>query len=174
MFLGGLKAKSVLRKIKQIAGNRAYKGSKKPIEHVAIIQSVNCAMQEHEIASLAQSLEIPRDKITVLTYVKKVAKEDKDNEQVFGEAQIGWNGSPKNQVLKSFTQTPFDILISSYGDEDIVAYALTAQSNARFKVGVSNAIEGINDLVIYKKDDQAFQIFIAELIKYLHILKIAS
>jgi len=91
---------------------------------------------------------------------------------LFSEGQIGWNGQPKQESLKAFVDTSFDVLLSYYTIGHLGALAMTAFSKAHFKVGLNNDVEGLNDLVIENVGDDT-KLFASELKKYLHILKIA-
>ena len=70
MFLGGLKAKSVVRKIKELIANRSYKQATKPIKKIGVLQSFDKPLSEDELKMLAQSFTVTPDKIEVLTYIK--------------------------------------------------------------------------------------------------------
>ncbi len=172
MFLDGLKAKSILRKIKVQVDNRRYEYRKKTLSSIGVIQTETHRLEKSDITQLASDLGIKNENITVITYAKKPSKTDVVAGNLFSEGQVGWNGQPKQEVLKSFANASFDVLLSYYTPNNLVAMAITAFSNAHFKVGLSNEVEGLNDLVIERVGDDV-QLFASELKKYLHILKIA-
>ena len=172
MFLGGLRAKSILRKIKEQVANRSYEYKKASLLKIGIIQTEHQHIDEAGVALLAETLEVKSEDITIITYVKKASKEELASGSLFSEHQIGWKGQPKHEVLKSFTNTPFDIVVSYYTTSDLGLLATTAYSKARFKVGLNTEISGLNDLVIEGVIGD-FTLFVKELKKYLQILKIA-
>jgi len=83
---------------------------------------------------------------------------------------FGWNGAVKNVELNAFLDTKFDVLISYYEKEITELKLITAKSKAKFKIGVLQADERLNDLII-KTDLDEFGLFKEEVFKYLNILK---
>ncbi len=173
MFLGGLRTKSILRKIKELVRKRMYKQSKNGISSLGIINSSAIKITDYEVDEMAKLLGVSKDRVQLLSFEKKLAKEDQGDQTLFTEKNIGWNGAIKSAYLKDFTMQPFDVLISYYKDETSAPYLITAASKAHFKVGIDNGIVGLNDLIVYK-ERMDFKTFQQELKKYLSILKIAS
>lgn len=87
----------------------------------------------------------------------------------FDPKDFGWGGTIKNTELQSFLDTEFDVLISYYAKDQLELKLLTALSQAKFKIGILQTDERLNDLII-KTDISEFNVFKDELIKYLTIL----
>ena len=171
MFLNGLKAKSIIRKIEKATSERVYVPmGKKPV-HVGLIQNQAYPFSVSKLQKLADTLDVRRDDITILNFVSALAKEDKGNPALLSLQQIGWNGVFKAKHLKEFSQMPFDILFNYYEKEELPLITVTALSKATFKVGISQTLEKMNDLTIHVKEGKE-DLFISELEKYLKILKI--
>ena len=130
-------------------------------------------MNPEDIDMLAQTLGVDKTDIQLITYYKKLPKSLLTEVDVFAESHIGWKGVLKTTNAKDFANTPFDVLVNYYPKAEMGAYALSAATQAGFKVGIQNSVPGLNDLVIHL-NDQDFSVFAEELKKYLHILKIAS
>jgi hypothetical protein len=71
--------------------------------------------------------------------------------------------------LQTFIDTEFDALICFYKEDALELNSVTAQSNANFKIGLSNTDQRLYDLIIDVKPSN-FQLFKEELKKYLTVL----
>ena len=68
-----------------------------------------------------------------------------------------------------FVNTKFDLLINLYQSNALALQVVSAATQAEFKVGLYDANQDLNDLIIETKlDDKT--LFKTELIKYLNIL----
>ena len=64
---------------------------------------------------------------------------------------------------------PFDILISYFEKDVLELKLMTAKSKAKFKIGILQTDERLNDLII-KTSLKQFELFKKEVFKYLSIL----
>lgn len=85
-------------------------------------------------------------------------------------ANFTWNGSFLREDIKRFVEKDFDLLISYYNEEDIFLKYLKYLSKAKFKVGMSQVNDPINqlDFDLELNDNSAFCF---ELKKYITLLK---
>lgn len=171
MFLNGLKAKSILRKIDKVVSERDYKSNRSKPRTLAILQENKHPFNEGKVKMLLKMLDIKKDQVTVLEYVKNIRKDQKEIPSLYSEKQLGWKGVFKTRDLKEFQQKPFDILVSYYTSDQLALKAMTALSNATLKVGISPDLEEMNDLTIHVAQEQE-AVFIKEFEKYLKILKV--
>jgi hypothetical protein len=170
MFLSGLKEKSIARKIRKDVEKRSFSLSRKRISTIAILQDVETPFDAEQLKVLADLLEVNVANITLLTYISKVAKAQKDDPQFVTDKFVGWNGVLKTKHLKKFAQTKFDLLVS-FQDSDLLSLkAVVAGSQSQMKVGITEDSFGIYDLVIHTKTGEE-AVFIKELNRYLRILK---
>lgn len=171
MFLGGLKEKSIVRKIQKDVEKRNFSLSRKRISTVAILQVEEAVFDSKQLRVLANQLGIDEQAITQLTYVTKIAKERKEDEHLVTDKHLGWKGVLKPKHLKDFVQKKFDLLVN-YHETDILALrTLAAASQAQLKVGIVVDKLGLNDLVIHTKTGEE-AVFNRELNTYLNILKV--
>ena len=71
--------------------------------------------------------------------------------------------------MQSFLDTKFDALISYYTKDELELKLITALSKSKFKIGILQTDERLNDLII-KSNISEFNVFKNELFKYLTIL----
>lgn len=173
MFLDGLKAKSILRKIEKSVNERELISSHSPVATIAILQERRSPFDPKNVKSLLDMLGVQEEQVTILEYVKNLTREQKEEQLLYSEKQLGWKGVFKTKSLKDFEKKPFDILLSYYISKELSLNAMTALSQAKFKVGITSSLEEINDLTIHVKKGQE-TVFISELEKYLRILKVIN
>lgn len=173
MFLNGLKVKSILRRVNAVISERKYAPLKSKPVHIGLVQNQAHPFSISKLDKLAKSLGVRKNHITMLSFVSALSKEDKKNETLLSASHIGWNGVFKAAYLKEFSQKRFDILISYYEKDELPLVAMNGLSKAGFKVGISPLVERMNDLTILVKEGEE-DVFIAELEKYLKILKIIN
>lgn len=173
MFLNGLKVKSILRRVDKVVCERVYVPLNKRPVHIGLIQHQAHPFSISKLDALAATLGVKKEHITVLSFVSAIAKEDKNNVSLLSTSHLGWNAVFKATHLKDFAQSPFDIIINYYEQDELPLVVMTALSKATFKVGISPLVERMNDLTIVVKEGKE-DVFIAELEKYLKILKIIN
>ncbi|RMB56140.1 hypothetical protein EAX61_15765 [Dokdonia sinensis] len=171
MFLSGLKEKSIVRRLKSVTSGRSYAGASGKITSVALLQDASMPFNSKELSDLIKVLGIAQAQLTVISYVSNPDKAELVDERTVADKHLGWKGVFKPVHLRNFVEQSFDVLISYYTDENLPLLALSAQSNASFKVGIGENYFDIQDLSIQIKRDQE-SVFIKELEKYLNILKI--
>ncbi len=171
MFLNGLKAKSIVRKLKKEIELREYQPSHKTIRKVGILQDEKTIFDKKQLAVLAKSIGVAVTDIKIFTFVKTIPKDQSERADIFSDKQIGWKATLKTADLKAFKNTEFDMLINYYVDDHLPLKTLGVLSKAVFKIGMNKTHVLWNDLIIETTIGQE-SIFIEELKKYLQILKI--
>lgn len=118
---------------------------------------------------LADYLKIRPNRLRIIAFSK--SKKDMLNawDECYNSKDFGWKAKVKNKDLKSFLDTEFDVLISYYGQDFLELKLMTALSRAKFKIGILQSDERINDLII-KTSLVEFHLFKEEVYKYLKIL----
>ncbi|WP_299678873.1 hypothetical protein [uncultured Dokdonia sp.] len=170
--MNGLKAKSILRKLKKETESRTYTPSGRQIRSLGIVQEGDRPFDANKIKQLAATLGIKENDIVVLSYMPKLSKAQKDAPGVYSGKGIGWNGTLKTTTLKEFVAKDFDILLSYYSEDRLPLQIVSGLSKATFKVGLIEDAQSFQDLVITTAIDEE-TLFINELEKYLQILKIS-
>ena len=115
--------------------------------------------------NLSQSVE---NKIVFYTENKEV--NTTENQIALRAGDFNFVGGLKNSEIEAFVKKPFDLLLSYYSTENVFLDFVSAQSNALFRVGVSEDMMEFNDLTIKTPLNQV-DVFERELINYLKILK---
>ena len=116
---------------------------------------------------LSNEFGISKEDIKILEYLYKVPKENIVEGQ-FSEVDFEWFGKIKNKKIEELVGQEYDVLLN-YTVENIYMDYLTSISNAKFKVGYSNADLRLYDFMI-DIDEPNVAIFNSELKKYLKIL----
>ena len=118
---------------------------------------------------LVEGLKIRPNDFQLISFTKEKRSENASFNNTYNEKNIGWHGIIKHPDLKRFLKTDFDVLISYYTEELTALKLLTTASDSKFKVGILQGDERLNDLII-KTKLKDFDTFKKELIKYLTIL----
>ncbi|MFK8061114.1 MAG: hypothetical protein AB8B78_13620 [Polaribacter sp.] len=101
---------------------------------------------------------------------KKFDKLDDASFKHFSEKDINWKGDFIQPNFKSFIETPFDLLIGFFNEENLYLEKAVYNSKATFKVGFSNVNSNLYEMEIHSEIENVEQ-FSTELKKYLKILK---
>jgi hypothetical protein len=100
---------------------------------------------------------------------RKFNKTDEKSFHHFSENDFDWKGKIKDVSLQTFVDQPFDVLICYFDANHVFLENLVKQSQANFKIGVSNVIQTLFDLEISENIENVDS-FNTELKKYLQIL----
>lgn len=170
MILKRFKEKSNQKFINKLIDFRVPEISSNKIESVGIIVNLS-EFDDFEIFRIFfEELNLNPNKIKIAGFTDDPKLVEFSNELLYSEKQIGWRGKIKDNGLKTFINTPFDVLISYYKNDNLELNLISALSKANFKVGISNNDERLHDLII-EVDTKEIDIFKQEFIKYLTILK---
>ena len=170
MILKRFKEKSNQKFINRLIDFRVPEISSNKIESVGIIVNLSEFDDFEMFRIFFEELKLNPNKIKFAGFTDDPKLVEFSNELLYSEKQIGWRGKIKDNGLKTFINTPFDVLISYYKDDNLELNLISALSKANFKVGISNNDERLHDLIL-EVDTKEIDIFKQEFIKYLTILK---
>lgn len=108
------------------------------------------------------------DDLTICSFDRKNNKKDKKPES-FIEADLDWKAEIKDDYLKTFKDSQFDILICLYSNSETIVDYIAYSSKAKFKVGLASKRTQFFDLEIHLETFEVNKYF-TELQKYLKIL----
>ena len=169
MILKAFKEKSNQKYINKLLSARKAAVDSRKICSIGVIFNSNEFKDFEAFRGYLKTLGIKSNKIKIIAFVE----DDKDQgyhwETYFSPKDFGWNGKINNVELQTFIETEFDALISFYRDDLMELNSVTAQSNANFKIGLSNKDQRLYDLIINVKPSD-FSLFKNELVKYLTVL----
>ena len=169
MILKGFKEKSIKKYINKTLGSRKVMLDNSKIKTIGVLLNDDEAIDLKWFETLAKTLKINPNNFQVVSFTKEKKLEEQVFNNTYNEKSIGWKGKVKHPDLKRFIDTDFDVFISYYSEDSLLLNVLTAISKAKFKVGVFQIDERLNDLII-KTEVKDFETFKNELIKYLTIL----
>ena len=170
MILKRFKEKSNQKFINRLIDFRVPEISSNKIESVGIVVNLSEFDDFEMFRIFFEELKLNPNKVKIAGFTDDPKLVEFSNELLYSEKQIGWRGKIKDNGLKTFINTPFDVLISYYKDDNLELNLISALSKANFKVGISNNDERLHDLIL-EVDTKEIDIFKQEFIKYLTILK---
>lgn len=169
MILKGFKEKSIKKYLNKVLSIRNVETNDSKIKSLGVIFHMDEVNDFELFRGLADHLNIHPNNIKVIAYSSKGKDKQNSWDSCFDESDFGWNGAIKNVELLSFLNTRFDALISYYTQDELALKLLTALSQAQLKIGIFQADDRLNDLII-KTNLKEFNVFKSELLKYLTIL----
>lgn len=170
MILKGFKRKSNKKYLNKLLTNRVVYVNNRDVKSVGVIFNV-CEFADAEVfKDLLENENLHFDTFKIIGY----GAHKKLNFQAFDDCynlnDFGWNGAIKNDELKAFLNTEFDVLISYYEKEVTELKLITAKSKSKFKIGILQTDDRLNDLII-KTNIKQVGLFVTEIKKYLTIFK---
>lgn len=96
-------------------------------------------------------------------------KSDAKTYKHFTERDIDWRGNVRDSSFESFLENPFDLLIAFFDQKHLYLEYAALQSNAAFKIGLSNINNQLFDMVIDEKPSN-LESFAKTMKKYLELL----
>ncbi|WP_034057858.1 DUF6913 domain-containing protein [Lacinutrix jangbogonensis] len=169
MILKGFIENSNKKYINSQLKKRIVPNSNTKVKYIGVIFNADEIINKLDFKVLAEVLNIIEDNIKIIAFKTKVKDEEHVFNPTFSLKHLGRKGAIKDKVLQQFLNTEFDVLISYYKQDFTPLKVLTVTSKAKFKVGVLEADERLNDLIIKTRIDD-FITFTSELKKYLNIL----
>lgn len=169
MILKGFKRNSNKKFLNKLVEARKYFNDNFEIKTLGVIVYTSEFDDFKAFNNLAKEITVGVDKFKIIAYNTKTESPIWD--ALYGPKDFGWNGDIKNTDLNGFLNTEFDLLISYYKADVLELKIMTAKSNSKFKIGILQTDNRLNDIII--KTGQ-FNLFVTELKKYLTILKISN
>ena len=164
-----LKRKSLRKSIDKHLEERDVSQVNSVVKTVAFLVDESVFQDLESLYEFSNFLELQRKDVKVFTFQEVKKKMPSLRQNHINNKEFDWKGQIHNQNAAEFLETSFDVLIGYYkGNHDFLD-AMVSRSNAKFKVGFSDADERLYDLLIavdvHKPND-----FKLELKKYLTVL----
>jgi hypothetical protein len=169
MILKGFKEKSIKNYINSQLKNRIIIQTKSKSRRVGVIFNAEELSNIPSFTDLAKVLNIKEESLEIIAFKQHVKEKETVFSPTYTLKHIGWRGKVKDKTLQQFLNTEFNVLLSYYKKDITSLKLLTVASKAEFKVGILEADERVNDLII-KTEINDFDTFSTELKKYLNIL----
>ena len=166
MFLKAFKEKSNKKIINSLLNSREVFVDNSKVESLGVLLHANEFNDFEAFRKLAEYINVLPNKVKIVAYASDEKKLTNFWEVCFTEKDFGWKGTINNIELQTFINTQFDVLVSYYEDDDLELKMITAMSKARFKIGLLQSDQRLNDLIIKTKISE-FDLFKEELKKYL-------
>ena len=169
MFLKGFKEKSNQKYINKLLSARRAMVDARKIKSVGVILNFNEFIDFEAFRTYLKTLGIKTNKVKIIAFIEDEKDIHFHWETYFSPKDFGWKGKVNRIEIQTFIETEFDALISFYKQNVMELNLITAQSNANFKIGLSNSDQRLYDLIIDVNPDD-FTLFKSELKKYLTVL----
>ncbi len=170
MILKGFKEKSNKKYLNKLLANRQVNVNSDQVISLGVILNIDEINDFEAFRELADYIKVRPNKLKIIAFSSSKKDDLLTWDECYNPKDFGWKGTIKNIELKSFLDTKFDVLISYYEKEILELKLITAQSNAKFKIGILQSDERLNDLII-KTSLKQFSLFKEEVFKYLTIFK---
>ena len=169
MILKVFREKSNKKYLNKLLLERHVNVNDSKVESLGIIINIDEIDDFELFRKLADYIKVRPNKLKIIAFSEKKKDDLNSWDLCFTPKDFGWSGTIKNIELQSFLNTEFDALISYYKKEVLEIKLITANSKAKFKIGILQTDERLNDLIL-KTNMNEFELFKTELFKYLTIL----
>lgn len=137
-------------------------------EKIGIIFHAEDIKQNDAIIAFATQQKSMRKKIQLLGYIPKREFGFVYPFPYFTNKEINFWGIPKQDILKDFLSSSYDLLINFSTKDTLVLDYISGNSDATFKVGFNKSIKNPNyDLILIPKENMEISNLIQNLEKYL-------
>ncbi|MBU2940625.1 hypothetical protein KO494_13845 [Lacinutrix sp. C3R15] len=167
MILKGFKQNSTKKYISKLLASRKVFVDNKKISSLGILLNMDEYDDFESFRQFAKEINVTPNNLKIIAFTSNKKKDLHALNFCFNPKDFRWNGKVKNAELQDFLNTPFDALVSYYKEDILSLKVLTAASKAKFKIGVLQTDNRLNDLIIDTNFKQ-FNLFKNELIKYLN------
>ena len=169
MILKAYREKSNQKIINNSLSKRESKFTCDKISTVGVLLNADEYNDIDSFLCFFKELNLNSPKHKCFTYVTDKTNVLNSWDAVFDAKDFGWKGRINNTELKTFIDTDFDVLISYYKMNITELHLVTALSKANLKLGISDADERLNDIII-NVQPSVFDTFKEEFKKYLTTL----
>ncbi|PNQ72688.1 hypothetical protein C1T31_11135 [Hanstruepera neustonica] len=168
MILKGFKEKSIKKKLNSLLHSPGAISENSIVKSIGVLFNGDEVNDFEVFKTLADDLNVRPNKLKIIAYTENKKENLFSWNVCFNPKDIGWHGKIKNIELEEFLGVEFDLLVSFYAKDVLELKLLTALSKAKFKAGIFQEDERLNDLIVNTgiKDFSAFK---RELKKYLKV-----
>ena len=169
MILKVFREKSNKKYLNKLLSERHVNVNDNKVESLGVIINIDEIDDFELFRKLAEYIKVRSNKLKIIAFSENKKDDLNSWDLCFNPKDFGWSGTIKNMELQSFLDNNFDALISFYEKDILEIKLITALSKAKFKIGILQTDERLNDLII-KTNLKQFKLFKTELFKYLTIL----
>jgi len=149
--------------------NVIHDSASKKIETVGVLINESYFTKKELLLKSLLENHFEAQNIKILLFKNVVKKTEQFEYPIFSNKDLSWTGNFEKQEINDFIAQEFDLLLNYYDTEKLPLLYVSAQSKATFKVGFSSVDKRLNHFMIDTSVEN-YQIFVAELFKYLKIL----
>ncbi|MDO6759100.1 hypothetical protein Q4566_02715 [Tamlana sp. 2_MG-2023] len=169
MILKVFKEKSIKKRINKLLSERVVQSDNMVAKTLGVLINVDEFDDVTLFEKLANEIDIQSNNLKIIGFSANKKDESQSFVNCYYLEDFKRNGDIKNIELQTFLDTQFDVLMSYYTEDLLELKFLTVRSKAKFKIGVLQTDERLNDLIIKTKLKE-FSVFKTEVFKYLRIL----
>ena len=169
MILKGFKQKSNKKHLNKLLSERQVNVTDDKVVSLGVILNIDEVDDFDCFRKLADYIKVRPNKLKIVAFSENKKEDLYSWDLCFNQKDFGRNGIIKNIELQEFLDAKFDVLISFYEKEVLELKLMTALSKAKFRIGILQTDERLNDIII-KTNLNQFELFKTEVFKYLTIL----
>jgi hypothetical protein len=169
MFLKAFKEKSSRKYLNKLLSDRKLNVDNKKIKSVGVILNYDETQDFKILKPLMSQLGVQPNAVKLIAYTKDPKGLGNSLNACYNPNDFAWGGVVKNEEIKAFTNTKFDLLVSYYTEDLVNLKLLTALTPSQIKIGILQSDMRINDIIVNTALD-ATRVFNDEVIKYLTVL----
>ncbi|WP_339894344.1 hypothetical protein [uncultured Algibacter sp.] len=169
MILKGFREKSNKKYLNKLLSERQVIVNDDKLISLGIIFNIDEIHDFESFRKLSDFIKVRPNKLKIIAFSESKKNDLHAWDECYNLKDFGWKGKIKNADLQEFLDVPFDILISYFEKDVLELKLMTAKSKAKFKIGILQTDERLNDLII-KTSLKQFELFKKEVFKYLSIL----
>lgn len=169
MFLNYIKELFIKKKVKNSISNVKVDSNDNKIKSIGIVVDESYFLDTDELINEIEDRGIDKEAIQVISFRKKVKKNEVLKYNTFTPKDFGLNGKFQNNEVNDFINHQFDLLINYYDVEKTPLLVISNLSKANFKTGFYTIDKRLNHFAI-NTNAENYKVFIEELFIYLKIL----
>jgi len=164
-----LKRKSLKKKIDKNLIDRDLSQRNTALRTLGFLVNEDLFQNFEMLYQYSTELGLQRKDIKIYTFKEVKKKIPTLRQNQINNKHFSWTGEILNQNAIEFLDTPFDVLVGYYSEENEFLEIMMSRSKAKFRVGFAKSDKRLLDLII-DVDPMNFERFKKEFKKYLSVL----
>ncbi len=159
------------KKRKKFNKNDIQNGDLQKIKYLAVFTDDESKFNKQHLKKLKKKLQLEDDQINMLTFKKKNSAVNEFGGTFIEKKDFNWFAKIKKQEIKKYFDKKYDLFIDCSSSEEEIKQFIVQKINANLKVSHSFKESNLYNLSI-DVDEEDYDTYIDELLKYLKILNL--
>ena len=167
----GIQSYYIDKKRKRLNKNGFQNGDLQKIKYLAIFTDDESKFNKRHLRKIKKSLQLEDEQINILTFKKKNSVVNEFGGTFIEKKDFNWFAKIKKQEIIKFFDKKFDLFLDCSSSSDEIKQFIVQKIKANLKVSHYSKEAGLYNLSIAVDEDD-YETFIDELLKYLKILNL--